>query len=42
MIQQSQSWVYTQKKCKANVPSSSIYNSQDVETIQVPINRQLA
>ena len=42
MIQQSHSWVYIQKNCKANILSSTIYNSQDVETIQVPINRQLA
>ena len=51
MIQQSYSWAYIQKKkensnlkryMRPNVHSSAIYNSQDMETTQVPINKQLA
>ena len=48
MTQQFQSWVYSWKKnentsskryMNPNVHSSTIYNSQDMETTQVPINR---
>ena len=48
MVQQPHSWVYSQKRQKLyfekiHVPSvhcSTIYNSQDVETARVPINRR--
>ena len=48
MTQQFYSWVYTRKKHEntnlkryihPNVHSSTTYNSQDMEAIQVPINR---
>ena len=47
MIQQSHSWAYIQKDENSNlkrymhpsVHSSTIYNSQDMEETQVPINR---
>ena len=50
MILQSHSWVYNLEKLitnskkfmHPNVLTSTIYNSQDMETTQVPINRQLA
>ena len=49
MIRQSHSWVYIQKKQNSNlkrymhpnVHSSIVYSSQDMETIQVPIDRLL-
>ena len=50
MIYQSYSWVYIWRKKPSNlrryvhpkVHSSTIYNSQDMEPTQVPINRWLA
>ena len=49
MIQQFYSWAYTEKKKKVNFNmkrymypsghSSTIYNTQDMEATQVPINR---
>ena len=49
MIQQFHSWAYIWKKentnskryMHRNIHTSTIYNSQDMEAIQVPINRQL-
>ena len=47
MIQQSQSWAYIMKDenyslkryTHPDIHSSTIYNSQDMETTQVPIDR---
>ena len=49
MIQQSHSWVYIQRKQNSNlkryiypnVHSSTVDRSQNMETIQVPIDRLL-